>query len=93
MKKTLEPTGDLMIRFTEDELSELNIKQGDKFDFKIQDDGSIKLDKYTSLELDMADWPREFLELLIKESCERDITVNEVIVETLERTVNEIHTQ
>jgi hypothetical protein len=49
MKKKLEPTGDVMIRLTEDELIELNIKEGDKFDFKPQEDGSIKLEKYVGL--------------------------------------------
>ena len=89
MKKTLEPTGDMMIRFTEDELSELNIKEGDKFDFVPQADGSIKLDKYVNLELDMAEWPREALELLVKQSCEKDISVNEVIISLLEEYLSE----
>ena len=89
MKKTLEPTGDMMIRFTEDELSELNIKEGDKFDFVPQADGSIKLDKYVNLELDMAEWPREALELLVKQSCEKDISVNEVIICLLEEYLSE----
>ena len=87
MKKILEPTGDLMIRFTEDELSELNIKEGDKFDFKLQADGSVKLDKYVDLELDMADWPREVLEMLVKRSCEQDISVNEILIEILEEAI------
>jgi hypothetical protein len=91
MKKKLEPTGDVMIRLTEDELIELNIKEGDKFDFKPQEDGSIKLEKYVGLELDMTDWPREFLELLIKESCEQDLPINDIIIEILKQAINEIH--
>lgn len=91
MKKILEPTGDLLIRFTEDELTELNIKQGDKFDFKIQSDGSIKLTKYVKLEIETEHWPVELLHLLIKESCERDVSVNEIITEILEKAINEIH--
>jgi hypothetical protein len=90
MKKTLEPTGDMMIRFTEDELSELNIKQGDKFDFVPQADGSIKLDKYVDLELDMAEWPRELLEMLIKRSCEQDVSINEIIINLLEGYINNL---
>jgi hypothetical protein len=91
MKKKLEPTGDLILRFNEDELLELNIKEGDKFDCKLQSDGSVLFDKYTSLELDMEDWPRELLEKLIKESCDRDMTINDLIVEALDKIVNEIH--
>jgi len=87
IKKTLQPTGDMMIAFTEDELNELNIKQGDKFDFKLQDDGSVKLEKYVDLELDMVDWPREVLEMLVKRSCEQDVSVNEVLIEILEEAI------
>jgi len=89
MKKVLEPTGDMMIRFTEDELLELNIKQGDKFNFKLQEDGGVKLEKYVELELDMADWPIEVLQMIIKQSCEQDITVNEVLVQILEKAIGQ----
>jgi hypothetical protein len=87
MKKTLQPTGDMMVVFTEDELAQLNLKEGDKFDFKLQDDGSVKLDKYVDLELDMADWPREVLEMLVKRSCESDVSVNEILIEILEQAI------
>ena len=87
MKKALQPTGDMMIAFTEDELKQLNIKEGDRFDFKLQDDGSVKLDKYVDIELDMADWPREVLEMLVKRSCERDVSVNEILIEILEQAI------
>ena len=87
IKKTLQPTGDMMIAFTEDELKELNIKEGDKFDFKLQEDGTVKLDKYVDLELDITDWPREFLEMLVKRSCEQDVSVNEVLIEILEEAI------
>ena len=78
-----------MIRFTEDELLELNIKEGDKFNFKLQEDGGVKLEKYVELELDMADWPIEVLQMIIKESCEQDITVNEVLVQILEKAIGQ----
>ena len=87
IKKTLQPTGDMMIAFTEEDLKELNIKEGDKFDFKLQEDGSVKLDKYVDLELDITDWPREVLEMLIKRSCEQDVSVNEVLIEILEEAI------
>ena len=79
MKKALLPTNDLYMQFTEEELQTLNMKPGDKFDCKIQDDGSIKLVKYVKLELDMEEWPREVLEMIVKESCEQDISANDVI--------------
>jgi phosphoribosylformylglycinamidine (FGAM) synthase PurS component len=89
IKKELLPTNDLYIQFTEEELKELDMNPGDKFDVKLQDDGSIKLSKYIKMELETADWPREFLELLIKESCEKDISVNTVICDILKEHLNE----
>jgi len=85
MKKALLPTNDLYLQFTEEELVELNIVPGDKFDVNLQDDGSIKLEKYVQLELDTEDWPIELLQLLIKESCEKDISVNDVICNLLKQ--------
>ena len=41
IKKTVEPTGDVCVKFTEDELAQLNIKQGDKFSIKETADGMI----------------------------------------------------
>lgn len=83
MKKVLLPTNDLYMQFTEDELNELNMAPGDKFDCEIQDDGSIKLVKYAKLELDMEEWPREVLEMIIRESCEQDISANDAISDML----------
>ena len=37
------------------------------------------------IELDMTDWDREILYYLIRESCERNISVNQLIVEMLEK--------
>lgn len=84
MIKTLEPTEDLMIKFSEDELAELNIKPDDEFRIKLNHDGSILLEKMSSIELDLEDWPVELLHNLIKESCEKDISVNEIIISNLE---------
>jgi hypothetical protein len=37
------------------------------------------------IELDMTDWDREILYYLIRESCERNVSVNQLIVEMLEK--------
>jgi len=55
------------------------MKPGDKFDVKHHDDGSIELRPYVKIELDMEEWPREVLELIVKKSCEEDISANDVI--------------
>jgi hypothetical protein len=45
MLKTVEPTGDMCIKFTEEELAELGIAEGDKFRMHVNKDNSIILDK------------------------------------------------
>lgn len=37
-----------------------------------------------TIELDMAEWPRELLEYLIKRSCDEQICINTVITKILE---------
>lgn len=48
----------------------------------------MKLPKTETIELDMDEWDRDILEYLIKESCHRDISVNEVICEVLEQEIS-----
>jgi hypothetical protein len=84
IKKTIEPTGDVCVKFTQDELDELNINEGDKFSIKECDDG-ILLQKFEKLELDISEWDRSILEMLISDSCERDISVNDLISEIISK--------
>lgn len=78
-KKTLLPTNDLYLQFTDEEIQELSWEAGQKLEVKQHDDGSIELRPYVKLELDMEEWPREVLEMIIKESVEQDISANDVI--------------
>lgn len=82
--KTLEPTGDLCIKFTDEELDRLGIKKGDKFSLKEDSEGILLL-KYETVDLDLGELSREILEMLITESCEKDISINEVISNILEK--------
>jgi hypothetical protein len=84
IKKTVEPTGDVCVKFTEEELAQLNIKQGDKFSIKETDDG-ILLQKFATIELDLWEFKRGILEFLIQESCDKDISINQVISDLLEK--------
>jgi bifunctional DNA-binding transcriptional regulator/antitoxin component of YhaV-PrlF toxin-antitoxin module len=88
IKKTLEATGDVCVKFTEDELSQLNIKQGDKFSIKETDDG-ILLEKFATVDIDLSELNRELLEFLIIESCDKDISINEVISDLLEKSLEQ----
>jgi hypothetical protein len=78
IRKVVEPTGDVCIKFTDEELVRLGIEKGDKFSIK-EKDGGILLEKFGTIELDLEDFSREILELLIQRSCEEDISVNQVI--------------
>ena len=84
IKKTIEPTGDVCVKFTEEELEKLNIKQGDKFSIKETDDG-ILLEKFSTVDINLSELDRELLEFLIQESCNKDISINEVISDLLEK--------
>lgn len=39
--------------------------------------------KTETIEIDIGEWCRETLEFLIRESCDRDISVNDVIIELI----------
>jgi len=88
IKKTIEPTGDVCVKFTEDELEQLNIKQGDKFSIKETDEG-ILLEKFATIELNLSEFSREIMEHLIQESCDKDISINEVMSNILETFIDE----
>ena len=83
--KTLQRSEDCFIQFTDEEMAELNIKPGDKFSCKARPDGSFHLEKYATVEIDLADFDRETLERLISQSIDKDVSVNVVIEEILER--------
>lgn len=83
IEKKIQRSNDLVIQFTDDELSALNIVPGDKFSLKVEDN-SILLQKYATIDLDMSEWSREMLEFLIAESAQKDISINEVISNILD---------
>ena len=91
IKKTIEPTGDVFIKFTQDELDSLNINEGDKFSIKECDNG-ILLQKFEKLELDISEWDRSILEMLISDSCEMDISVNDLISDIISKFIKNENT-
>lgn len=88
MIKKLKQSKDCYLQFSEDELVELGIKKGDKFSAKTSPDGSIILTPFVNLEIDISDFSREILEFLISESCEKDISINEVISDSIRKGLN-----
>jgi hypothetical protein len=83
VKKILEKK-DLYIQFSEEEMRELGWEEGQKLSFKFDEETkAITLEPFVKMEIEISEWPREILEFLVGESCDRDISVNEVINETL----------
>jgi bifunctional DNA-binding transcriptional regulator/antitoxin component of YhaV-PrlF toxin-antitoxin module len=62
----------------------LNIKQGDKFSIKETEDG-ILLEKFATVDINLNELQRELLEFLIQESCDKDVSINQVISDLLEK--------
>jgi len=81
--KKVQRSEELYVQFTDEELEALNIKAGDKFSWEVEDN-SLVLKKFASLDVDISEWSREVLEMLIAESVEKDISVNEVICDILD---------
>ena len=81
-KKILSNT-EYYVQFSEEELQKLNIKQGDKFSWEINDDG-VLLKKYEKLDIDLSLFSRELLEFIIIESNNKNLTISEFIEEILE---------
>ena len=86
--KTVKVKEEHYIEFTDEELQALNIEKGQKFSCKIED-GGLRLEPFAKVELEIGNWDREVLLMLIEESCERDVSVNEVISDLLEKVIED----
>jgi bifunctional DNA-binding transcriptional regulator/antitoxin component of YhaV-PrlF toxin-antitoxin module len=89
ISKILEPTGDVCVKFTDEELEQFNIKSGDKFSI-IEQDGGILLKKYETIEIDISEFSREVLEMIIKESIEKSLPVENVLEDIISNYIKTI---
>lgn len=90
--KKVQEKKELFIQFSDEEMQEIGWKEGQKLSFDFDEEtGSITLKPFVKVDIDMSEWDRELLEFLISESCERDISVNEVINEVLKKSINELN--
>jgi hypothetical protein len=89
IQKTVKVKEDYYIEFTDEELAALKMEKGQKYSCKIED-GALKLEPFVKVELEIGNWPREILEFLLQESCERDVSVNEVINDVLEKAIKNV---
>ena len=82
--KRIQEKKELYIQFSDEEMQELGWEEGQKLSFKFDEETrAITLEPYVKMEIEISEWPREILEFLIQESCDKDISVNEIINETL----------
>ncbi len=88
MTKKLQPHTEYYLQFTDEECAKLNIKTGDRFSVKESEDGAITFTPFAKLELDLAEFDRTTLEFLITQSGEKDISINDVLTEVLEREIS-----
>jgi bifunctional DNA-binding transcriptional regulator/antitoxin component of YhaV-PrlF toxin-antitoxin module len=79
MIKTIQSREEYFIQLTDEEVAELGLKQGDEFEVTPTDDGGFFYKKLEEIDLDLNEFPREILEFLIKESCEKKIPVSSII--------------
>lgn len=80
ISKTLEPTGDLCIKFSEEELDYFGIKAGDKFSVSLTEDGGgILLTPYAEIEINLEEMTKDELISLIEISDRHKITIEEAI--------------
>lgn len=85
MIKQVQSREELFIQFTDEEIEKLGLEKNQKLSMEILENGSIKMTPFAKIDVDISEWSREVLENLIQESVERDISVNEVISETIEQ--------
>jgi hypothetical protein len=89
--KKVQEKKELYIQFSEEEMQELGWEEGQKLSFKFDEETkAITLEPFAKMELEIETWPRELLLFLIQESCEKDVSVNEVISNTLEELLKKL---
>lgn len=84
--KPIKVKEDYYIEFTDEELKALKMEKGQKYSCEVEN-GALKLVPFEKVELEIGSWEREILEMLIQESCDKDISVNEVISNILEKVI------
>jgi len=89
MEKVIKSREEFFVEFTDEELSSLKLKKGDKLSVEIDEKtNKIKLTPYETIDIDLSEFEREILEFFIQESVQKDISVNEVITQMLSKALD-----
>jgi hypothetical protein len=87
--KKVQEKKELFLQFSEEEIQEMGWEEGQKLSIKFDEETkAITLEPFVKMELDISEWDREILEYLVGQSCERDVSVNDLINESLEKMMN-----
>jgi hypothetical protein len=84
IQKAVQKKEEYYIQFTDEEMDELNIKPNTKFSFKINDDNSVSMVPYETIQLDLKEFSKEQLIKIIYAANEADMTIEEFITSVLE---------
>lgn len=88
--KTIQTRPEYYIQFTEDELVDFGLEPGDKFTTRIlPNDEGIIFEKLAKLDIDLDEFTPEILKKLVGASLQRDLPINDIIVEALESYMDE----
>ncbi|MEY4342773.1 MAG: hypothetical protein RL736_569 [Pseudomonadota bacterium] len=80
--KKVQEKREMFIQFSEEEIAEMGWEENQKLSIEMND-GGITLQPYAKMEIEIGEWSREMLEYLVGESCDRDVSVNDIITEVL----------
>jgi hypothetical protein len=83
IEKTVKRSDDLYIDFTPEEMDELKIAPHDKFEVIVGKDNTITLKKFEKLDINLGDFERSTLEMLIEQSIAQQVPVDEIIRESI----------
>lgn len=84
MIKTLQEYKEYGIQFTDEELVQLGMEKNQKFTVEIDSNNTIKLMPFVKVDINLDEFSRDVLEMLVKESSDKDVSVNQIVSDIIE---------
>jgi hypothetical protein len=90
IQKTIESEEVFFVKFTEDEMKQLGIEIHDKFEVESnKETGTLTLKKFAKLDIDLNEFDKKTLTMLIEKSIEEQTPVDDIIRKVLESYLKE----
>ena len=89
MIKQVQEKTEHYIQFTPEEIKSFGWEEGEELSIT-EEDGNIIIQKLAPIDIDLSEFSREELEALITESCDREMNMNELIIEILVEAVEKV---